>query len=106
MKTIQDRIEVSGPSISDPQLKTQVDKIIAHRIRSRGRLGYGRIIAGVKSGVVTLSGTATPELAESAIDPIAGIAGVRNVIDHVHRMVREDPRWRSGFLVFEGAQAQ
>jgi hyperosmotically inducible periplasmic protein len=106
VKTIQDRIEVSGPSIPDPQLKTQVDKIIAHRIRNRGRLGYGWIFAGVKNGVVTLSGTATPELAESAIDPIAGIAGARNVVDHVHRMVREDPRWRSNYLVFEGAQAQ
>lgn len=70
VRTIQDGIEVLGPSAPDWQLKTQVDKIIADRIRKLGRFGYGSIIAGVKDGAVTLSGTATPQLAEPAIDKI------------------------------------
>ncbi len=97
VKNIQDSIEVSGPSTPDAQLKTQVDKIIADRIRKLGRFESGSIIARVRDGAVTLSGAATPELTQPVINKIASIAGVKNVVDHVHRMVLYDPRWQSNF---------
>ena len=91
VKTIDDRIEVSGPSVPDAQLKTQIDKIIADRIRQLGGFGFGSMTAHVKNGAVILSGAAAKELAEPAIDDIAGIVGVKNVMDHVSRVPRFDP---------------
>lgn len=91
VKTIQDSIEVLGPIVPDAQLKTQIDKIIKDRIRKLGGFGVGSIAAIVKDGAVTLSGSAAKELAGPAIDDIAGIVGVKNVIDHVLLVPRFDP---------------
>lgn len=83
VKAIQDGIEVSGPLVPDAQLKPQIHKIIADRIRKLGDFGVGSITARVHNGAVTLSGAAAPELAAPAINAIAGVVGVKNVIDHV-----------------------
>ena len=94
VKTIQDGIQVSGPQVPDTQLKTQIDKIIADRISKLGGFGFGSMIAHVQNGAVTLSGSAAPELAEPAIDQIAGTVGVKNVIDHVSLWPHLEPKWR------------
>ncbi len=91
VKTIQDSIEVSGPSVPDAQLKALIDKIIADRIRELGGFGYGSMTAHLKDGAVTLSGGAAKELADPTIDQIAGIAGVKNVMNHVVRVPRFEP---------------
>lgn len=86
VKAIENSIVVCGPSIPDAQLKPQIDRIIADRIHKLGGFGYGSMKADVKSGVVTLSGSAAPELALPAINAIASMKGVKNVIDHVQRV--------------------
>lgn len=97
VKTIQDSIVVLGPRVPDAQLAIQVNRIIADRIHKLGGFGHGSMTADVKNGAVTLSGNAAPELADSAVDKIAGVIGVKNVIDHVHRTTRFEPHWQSNF---------
>lgn len=62
VKDVEDRIEVPGPSIPDVQLKAQIDRIIAERLHKLGGFGFGAMMANVRGGVVTHSGTAAPEL--------------------------------------------
>jgi osmotically-inducible protein OsmY len=95
VKTLADGIEVSGPSVPDAELKTEIARIIADRIHKLGGFGYGSIDAHVLDGAVTLSGTAAPELAMPAIDRIAGTVGVKNVIDRVIRVPHFEKIWRS-----------
>lgn len=95
VKTIEDRIEVSGPVVSDQELKAEIHLIIADQIRKLGGFGVGSMNAHVQHGVVILSGSAAVALVEPAIDAIAGTQGVKNVINHVHRMVPYDADWRS-----------
>jgi osmotically-inducible protein OsmY len=104
VRTIQDGIEVSGPRILDARLKTQIDKIIADRIRKLGGFGFGSMTVHVQDGAVTLSGAAAPELAVPAIYTIAGTVGVKNVIDHVLRVPHYEKIWRSDFPGFDGIQ--
>lgn len=105
VKIIQDGIVVLGPSVPDAQIKTQVKQIIADRKRRFDHFGYGSMKARVKDGAVTLSGTATRELADPVIDRIAGVAGVKNVIDHVQRIAPYEPHWRSDYPIAEPVQA-
>ena len=97
VKTIQDGIVVLGPRVPDGQLAIQVNRIIADRIHKLGGFGYGSMTADVQNGAVTLSGTAAPEVADPAVDKIAGVIGVKNVIDQVHRIARFEPHWQSDF---------
>ena len=94
-KTINDRIEVLGPRVPDDQLKPQIDRIIAARIRRLGGFGFGSITARLKDGVVTLTGTAATKLAEPAIVAIASLSGVTDIIDRVRRVPDYDPAWHS-----------
>jgi len=94
VKSIDDRIDVSGPPVPDSQLKADVDGIIARRHHMLGWFGYGSISARVQDGIVDLSGTAAPELAAPSISAIAGMLGVRNVIDRIHRVPPYDSSWR------------
>lgn len=86
VKAIDDRIVVVSPSVPDAQLKPQIDRIIADRIHKLGGFGFGSVKADVKEGVVTLSGAAAPELSVPAINAIADLSGVKNVIDHVRQV--------------------
>ncbi|KAA6461975.1 BON domain-containing protein [Acidobacteria bacterium AB60] len=95
VKSIDDEIEVEGPSIPDEQLQSQIDRIISARIRALGGFGSGSISARLEKGVVTLSGTAAIRLADPAITAIAGISGIRNVVDRVVRVSGYDSGWQS-----------
>jgi osmotically-inducible protein OsmY len=90
VKAIEDRIEVPGPLVPDPKLKAQIDRIIADRIHKLGGFDFGSMKASVRNGVVTLSGTAARELTAPAINAIAGVSGVRNLIDNVQRVPHYD----------------
>jgi osmotically-inducible protein OsmY len=96
VETIQDGIKVGGPQVPDAQLKAEIDKIIADRIRALGTFGFGTMKAQVRDGAVTLSGSAAPQLTEPAIIAIDGTVGVRNVINLVHLVSPFDKEpWRS-----------
>lgn len=105
VKTIQDGIKVSAPRIADAQLKTRANRIITDRIRKLGGFGYGSISAQVKDGAVILTGFAAPRLAEPAINEIAGVVGVKNLIDHIQRTAKYESHWQSGFPGVEPVQA-
>ena len=90
VKAVVDRIEVRGPRIPDELLKAQVEHVIADRIHKLGGFGFGSMKSNVKNGVVTLSGTAARELTVPAINAIAGIPGVRELIDNVRRVPHYD----------------
>lgn len=99
VKGVDDRIDVSGPNIPNAQLKAQIDGIIKDRIRDLGGFGFGSISAHVQDGVVTLSGAAATELTVPTIDKIAGVVGVKNLIDHVLRVPRYENQWPSTIKV-------
>jgi hyperosmotically inducible periplasmic protein len=103
VKAIDDRIVVAGPGVPDTQLKPQIDRIIADRIRKLGGFGFGSINANVKGGIVTLSGSAAPELIIPAVNSIAGVIGVKNVTDHVHRVPHTIWRGPDSTGAFPGA---
>ncbi len=102
VKGIDDRIDVLGPRVPDEQLQPQVNRIIADQIHHLGGFGFGSMTARLKDGVVTLTGTAAVKLAEPAIAAIASVTGVRNVVDHVRRVLPYDSTWASnhpGFVL-------
>ena len=90
---ILDRVQVTGPTFPDRQLKFQVSHIIANRSRKLGGWQYGSISAHVQDGVVTLTGRAAPQLAYPAVELVAGVPGVKNVVDHVRRITPISPDW-------------
>jgi osmotically-inducible protein OsmY len=91
---VEDDIEVAGPAIPDQQLEALINHIVADRLRRLGGFGYGSVTARVQNGVVTLSGTAAPELTAPTIASITNTQGVRNLIDRIHRVRPYDPTWR------------
>lgn len=93
VQTIDDQIDVSGPSIPDNQLKADVDRIIAQGHHKLGWFGYGTVTTQVENGIVGLYGTASSELAAPVVAAVAVIPGVRNVIDRIHRVPPYDSSW-------------
>jgi hyperosmotically inducible periplasmic protein len=95
VKSIWDRVEVSGPNVPDKELSKQVKNLIADRIRRLGGFGFGSISVSVKNGVVTLSGYAAPQLAFPTKTAVGDIPGVKNLIDHVKLVPPSEPHWQS-----------
>ena len=95
VKSIWDRVEVSGPNVPDEELSKQVKNLIADRIRRLGGFGFGSISVSVKDGVVTLSGYAAPQLAFPTKTAVGDIPGVKNLIDHVKLVPPFEPHWQS-----------
>jgi hyperosmotically inducible periplasmic protein len=78
---VRNLIEVSGKTVSDNELATQLDKSLYY-----DRLGYDNefnyMTASVKAGVVTVTGeTRTPVDHDSALALVASTPGVKEVID-------------------------
>ncbi len=63
IKSIWDRVAVSSPNVSDDELSKQIKNLITAHIRALGGFGFGSISVQVKDGVVTLQGSAAPQLA-------------------------------------------
>jgi hyperosmotically inducible protein len=99
VKTIWDRVQVSGPTVPDRELKARVTRILADRLHKMGGLvgglRYGSISAQVQDGAVTLTGNAATQFALPAIEDVAGVPGVKNVIDHVRRVGPFSTDWGS-----------
>jgi hyperosmotically inducible protein len=98
---IWDRVQVSGPTVPDRELKERVTQIIADRLHKMdggglgGGLHYGSISVQVQDGAVILTGSAASQFALPAIEDVAGMPGVKNVIDHVRRVAPTSTDWDS-----------
>ena len=97
VKSVWDRVEVSGSNVPDEELTRQIKNLISDRIRKLGGFGFGSISVIVKDGVVTLSGYAAPQLVFPATEAIGDLQGVKNLIDHVKLVPPSEPHWQSGF---------
>jgi osmotically-inducible protein OsmY len=99
VKSIWDRVEVSGPTVPDKELAKQIKNLITDRIRRLGGFGFGSISAHVQGGVVTLSGSAAPQLMLPTTAAVENIPGVKNLIDHVKLVPPVEPHWQSSFEI-------
>ena len=102
VKSIWDRVQVSGPAIPDKELSKEIKNLIIDRIRKLGGFGFGSISAQVQDGVVTLRGYAAPQLALPTTAAVADIPGVKNLIDHVKLVPAVEPHWQSSFEIGTG----
>jgi hyperosmotically inducible periplasmic protein len=102
VKSIWDRVEVSGPTVPDKELSKQIKNLITDRIRRLGGFGFGSISAHVQGGVVTLSGYAAPQLTLPTTAAVEDIPGVKNLIDHVKVVPPVEPHWQSSFEIGAG----
>ena len=80
---VRDRIEVNTPAVADVALREQVAKKLRYE-----RVGYTNVfnafLLDVKDGVVTVSGEAySPYDKQVALDDVAQIKGVKDVVDRV-----------------------
>jgi osmotically-inducible protein OsmY len=99
VKSIWDRVEVSGPTVPDKELGKEIKNLIADRIRRLGGFGFGSISAQVHDGVVTLRGYAAPQLALPTRAAVADIPGVKNLIEHIKLVPPVEPHWQTSFEV-------
>jgi hyperosmotically inducible protein len=77
VRSIADKIQVTGPQVPDAQLKAHLEKSITERIRKLGGFGFGSIPVKVRDGEVTLSGDAAKQLAGPAVAAAAETLGVK-----------------------------
>jgi hyperosmotically inducible periplasmic protein len=84
VKSVDNQIEVAGPTIPDAELQQKVLKAVEY-----DRVGYrvtpfNAISVSVQDGVVTLAGHAYgPVDADSAVATVANIKGVKDVINDI-----------------------
>jgi osmotically-inducible protein OsmY len=93
VQSIRDGVQVLGPVVPDEKLTTQIDKLVADRIRRLGGFGFGSIAANVNHGVVTLSGYAAPQLTLPTVAAVGDIPGVKNLIVHIELIPPVRPGW-------------
>jgi hypothetical protein len=102
VKSIWDRVEVSGPTVPDKELSKEIKYLITDRIHRLGGFGFGSISAQVHDGVVTLRGYAAPQLALPTTAAVADIPGVKNLIDRIKPVPPVEPHWQSSFEIGAG----
>ena len=83
VNAVRNQIEVSGPSISDNELKTKLTEKLTY-----DRVGYGNafnsISLNVENGVVTLGGHARTDVdKDSAVALVSTYPGVKEVVDDI-----------------------
>jgi hyperosmotically inducible protein len=106
VESIWDRVEVSGPTVPDKELRKEIKNLITDRIRKLGGFGFGSISARVQNGVVTLRGYAAPQLALPTTAAVGDIPGVKNLIDHVKLVPPVEPHGQSSFEIGAGESSQ
>jgi osmotically-inducible protein OsmY len=104
VKSIWDRVQVSGPTVADKDLSKEIKNLITYRIHKLGGFGFGSISAQVQGGVVTLSGYAAPQLALPTAAAVADVPGVKNLIDHVKLVPPVESHTQNSFEVGGGSQ--
>ena len=83
VEAVRNQIQVSGPSISDSELKAKLAEKLAY-----DRVGYGNtfnaIGIDVQNGVVTLGGHARTDVdKDSAVALVSTYPGVKDVVDEI-----------------------
>ena len=83
IKGVRNEIEVSGPSVSDQELKQKLGEKLSY-----DRVGYGNVFnaitIGVQDGVVTLGGHARTDVdRDSAVSLVSTYPGVKDVEDEI-----------------------
>ena len=83
VNAVRNQIEVSGPSISDNELKTKLTEKLTY-----DRVGYGNafnsISLNVENGVVSLGGHARTDVdKDSAVALVSTYPGVKEVVDDI-----------------------
>lgn len=81
---VRDLISVSGPEISDAQLEQQISKKLRYVGFNTGTQVFDNFQINVRDGVVTVAGETYDQMdKQEALDDVARVQGVKDVIDQV-----------------------
>lgn len=81
---VRNQIEVSGPSVSDQELKNKLAEKLEYDRVGYGTTAFNAISVGVQNGVVTLGGHAYNYVdRDSAVTLASTYPGVKDVIDNI-----------------------
>lgn len=84
VKSVENQIQVGGPTIEDPTLRDKLAEKLAYDRVGYGTTAFNAFTIGVQNGVVTLGGTAYgPPDKDSALSLVANYPGVKDVIDNI-----------------------
>ncbi|MGH9595444.1 MAG: BON domain-containing protein [Edaphobacter sp.] len=84
VKSVENRIQVAGPTVEDPMLRDKLAEKLAYDRVGYGTTAFNAFTIGVQNGVVTLGGTAYgPSDKDSALSLVANYPGVKDVIDNI-----------------------
>ncbi|HEY2472757.1 MAG TPA: BON domain-containing protein [Terracidiphilus sp.] len=81
---VRNEIQVSGPSVSDTELKSKLMEKLAYDRVGYGTTAFNAITVNVENGVVTLGGHAYSDVdKDSATSLVATYPGVKDVVDNI-----------------------
>jgi osmotically-inducible protein OsmY len=84
VKSVQNLIEVDGPSVEDVELRNKLAEKLAYDRVGYGTTAFNALTIGVQNGVVTLGGVAYgPTDKDSALSLVANYPGVKDVVDNI-----------------------
>ncbi|MEO6804772.1 MAG: BON domain-containing protein [Edaphobacter sp.] len=84
VKSVENRIQVAGPTVEDPMLRDKLAEKLAYDRVGYGTTAFNAFTIGVQNGVVTLGGMAYgPSDKDSALSLVANYPGVKDVIDNI-----------------------
>jgi hyperosmotically inducible protein len=84
VKSVQNLIEVDGPTVDDVQLRNKLAEKLAYDRVGYGTTAFNALTIGVQNGVVTLGGVAYgPTDKDSALSLVANYPGVKDVVDNI-----------------------
>jgi osmotically-inducible protein OsmY len=84
VKSVENEIEVAGPTIDDTTLRNKLAEKLAYDRVGYGTTAFNAFTIGVQNGVVTLGGTAYgPTDKDSAVSMVENYSGVKDVVDNI-----------------------
>jgi osmotically-inducible protein OsmY len=84
VKSVENQIEVAGPTIDDTTLRNKLAEKLAYDRVGYGTTAFNAFTIGVQNGVVTLGGTAYgPSDKDSAVSMVENYPGVKDVVDNI-----------------------
>jgi hyperosmotically inducible protein len=84
VKSVQNLIEVDGPTVDDVELRNKLAEKLAYDRVGYGTTAFNALTIGVQNGVVTLGGVAYgPTDKDSALSLAANYPGVKDVVDNI-----------------------
>ena len=84
VKSVQNEIEVGGPTVEDATLRAKLAGKLAYDRVGYGTTTFNALTIGVENGVVTLGGVAYgPTDRNSAVSLVSNYPGVKDVVDNI-----------------------